>query len=509
LKFIKRMVTDILTNFTVNDIFDFIIIYFLIYFVLLWFRKASSRFLLIGLGFFTILYTCALSFHLYLTALVLKSFFAIILIAMVVIFQEDIRRFIERMAVIGLFQSRYKQLSSITDIEVLISTAAKFARKSIGAIMVIKGKDPLDRHLRGGTLLDGKVSEPLLESIFDTHSNGHDGAVLVEEGRIVKFGCHLPLSTNYHKIEKKGTRHAAALGLAERTDALSIVVSEERGVISVAHDENIRELKSADQLRTVVRRFYEIELEASRKKSLKERLTRNFREKTVALILSTVLWVVFGYFGYHQDKVKKDITVPISYKNLPSELFVQSPKSEKVTVVLEGSERAFFLLKPEELQLSIDMSSAVVGQQKVVIDKEDLTYPSNISVIAFKPEALTVNVIKMVKAELPIVVPVIGNPPGDLALKKAQVKPSSITALIPEYMDVEKLQIKTEDLDLSLIDKTKTVVRKLEFPESIHIVEGQPREVEITIELRKKNTIRPELDNTPEDIQNNNRQREH
>ena len=489
--------------FTIRDIFDFLIIYILIYYVLIWFRKASSRFLLIGLGFFAVLYTFALTFQLYLTALMLKSFFAIMLIALVVIFQEDIRRFIERMAVIGLFKKRDRIKSSIKDIEVLTSTAAKFARKRIGAIIVLPGKDPLDRHLQGGIKLDGRLSEPLLESIFDPHSNGHDGAVLIEYGRVVRFGCHLPLSTNYDKIEKKGTRHTAALGLAEKSDALSIVVSEERGVISVAHDENVRELKSADQLRTVIRRFHEIELEETKDKGWKNKITRNFREKILGLILAAVIWIAFSYFGYHLDKVKKDIYASIIFENLSPELFVQSVLPDKITLQVEGTERAFFLLKHEDLYLKLDMSSATPGQKYVQINKKDLVYPPNISVISLKPKSLTYNVIKMVKADVPIVVPFVGNLPGGLALKNAQVNPSTIKALIPENVKRDKLKITTEDLDLSTIQTTSTVVKKLQFPEPIHVIKGQPEEVEITIELKKKNNslplqITPDTEEKPE-----------
>ena len=102
-------------------------------------------------------------------------------------------------------------------------------------MIVLQGNDPLERHINGGTNLDGIVSEPLLESLFDPHSIGHDGAVIIDGNRVTKFGCHLPLSMNTSKYENIGLRHTAALGLAERSDAICIVVSEERGTISLAY----------------------------------------------------------------------------------------------------------------------------------------------------------------------------------------------------------------------------------------------------------------------------------
>jgi DNA integrity scanning protein DisA with diadenylate cyclase activity len=91
--------------------------------------------------------------------------------------------------------------------------------------MLIRGNDPLERHITGWIPLDGKLSGPLLKSIFDPHSPGHDGAVLVEQDSITRFAAHLPLSKNLMQLSNVGTRHSAALGLAELTDALCIVVS--------------------------------------------------------------------------------------------------------------------------------------------------------------------------------------------------------------------------------------------------------------------------------------------
>ena len=100
--------------------------------------------------------------------------------------------------------------------------------------LIAEGKDPIARHVMGGIELGGKISEPILKSIFDPHSPGHDGAVIVEHDQISLFAAHLPLSKDFQQLANVGTRHSAALGLAELSDALCIAVSEERGTISVA-----------------------------------------------------------------------------------------------------------------------------------------------------------------------------------------------------------------------------------------------------------------------------------
>jgi len=225
-------------SFRIQDFFDIIIISSLIYVNLIWFKHTTSRFVFVGMSLLGGIYIGARLFHLYLTTLVLQSFFTVLIIAVVVIFQEDIRRFFERLATLrSLGRNHRKDYSANSDtVSAIVESVAEFASKRTGALIVIRGNDPLDRQLTGGYRLDGIVTKPLLMSVFDPHSQGHDGAVIIANSRIEKFGCHLPLSTSTEKLGDFGLRHTAALGLSERSDALCIVISEERGTISVAHN---------------------------------------------------------------------------------------------------------------------------------------------------------------------------------------------------------------------------------------------------------------------------------
>ena len=225
----------IIKSIRIQDILDVMIIALMIFALLTWFKTRASRFVLIGIILLGGVYIAARFFQLYLTTIVLQSFFAILLFVLVVIFQEDLRGFFERLAMLGNIGKKFQSLSELKGTaEIIAQTAATLAKKRIGALIVLQGNDPLDRHINGGTSLDGIVSEPLLESLFDPHSIGHDGAVIINGNRITKFGCHLPLSINTSKYGNIGLRHTAALGLSERSDAICIVVSEEKGTISLA-----------------------------------------------------------------------------------------------------------------------------------------------------------------------------------------------------------------------------------------------------------------------------------
>ncbi|MBN1664207.1 MAG: hypothetical protein JW943_11450 [Deltaproteobacteria bacterium] len=134
-----------------QDIFDIAIIAVMVFAILTWFKDRASRFVLIGISLLGIVYLIARFFQLYLTTIALQGFFAILLFVLVVIFQEDLRRFFERLAVWGVFRKKiYDASSRQLSAEIIAGTAAGFARKRIGALMVIQGDDPLDRHLTGG-----------------------------------------------------------------------------------------------------------------------------------------------------------------------------------------------------------------------------------------------------------------------------------------------------------------------------------------------------------------------
>src|SRR5499433_651448 len=213
---------------TFAEVVDIIFVAVLLYTAIVWARQTRAAFVVRGILILGGIYIIARYLDLQMTAWVFQGFFAIFLIMIVVIFQEELRQIFERVAVWSWRSSGNPELQSETA-NMLVRTAADLAKDRIGALMVVSGNNPLARHIVGGIPLDGKISEPLLRSIFDPHSPGHDGAVLIERDRVTRFAAHLPLSKDLRQLAGLGTRHSAALGVAELTDALAIVVSEQRG----------------------------------------------------------------------------------------------------------------------------------------------------------------------------------------------------------------------------------------------------------------------------------------
>src|SRR3989339_307789 len=382
-----------LQNFRFQDILDIAIISIMISALLIWFKDRASRFVFLGITLMGVVYLLARFFQLYLTTLVLQGFFTILLFVLVVIFQEDLRRFFERLAMLGRFRKRVFAVAAFHEsAEIIAQTAADLAHKRVGALIVIQGKDPLDRHLTGGNELAGIISKALLESVFDPHSSGHDGAVLVEGSRVMRFGCHLPLSANASEHGNLGLRHTAALGLSERSDAICIVVSEESGNISLASGEQIRKIANASALRVELEAFFEKNGVHSKQKPFVRWLKENQREKVLAIVLACILWVVFGY---QRETVRREFTVPIEYLNAPMELVLEEPKIAEASVMLLGHAQAFQLFNPKDVKISIDLEKIHPGKQEIFLTGKMVKNASNLSITSISPEKVVVSTSRL------------------------------------------------------------------------------------------------------------------
>lgn len=480
-------VTDSVLTFIrsvrIQDILDIVIIAVMISALLTWFKTRASRFVLIGILLLGGIYLAARFFQLYLTTIVLQSFFAILLFVLVVIFQEDLRGFFERLAMLGNIRKKIQPFSAMQEtVDILVQTAVNLAKKNIGALIVLQGNDPLDRHLNGGNPLDGIVSTPLLESIFDPHSVGHDGAVIIDGSRVTMFGCHLPLSMNTAKYSNIGLRHTAALGLAERSDSLCIVISEERGTISLAQQEELTVIQNTTELHEALENFY-VRNAPVKKSTPASWLKENTREKIIAIILACFLWAVFGY---QRDILRRDFIISIDYKNVPQNWKIDEPQVTEAKVVLQGPAQAFQLFDDRSLKLSLDLSTIAEKKREFNLTKDMLNAPSNLSVVAITPERIRVYATKLVPQTLPVNIVTRNSLPADLSLQKISITPPAVGVLTDSRLRPDQLKIETEPIDLQKISATTSFGVKILLPAGVFFPDGKAPVVNATIRVKKK-----------------------
>ena len=222
------------SHFQWIDVLDILIVAFFIYQLLLIFRGTRAAQILIVLAVLYLTSHASLYIGLHTVNWILQSLLGIWVLMLVIIFQPELRR-----ALISFGKRNFLRILSRGEeahmIDELARSAISLASKRTGAIVVLERETKLDSYIEPGVNLDAFISRRLLESLFFPYSPLHDGAVIVSNGRIVAASCFLPLSLSPEVSRDLGTRHRAAIGITEETDAVAIVTSEETGTISLAH----------------------------------------------------------------------------------------------------------------------------------------------------------------------------------------------------------------------------------------------------------------------------------
>ena len=251
---------NVFKSFRPTDVLDILITSFLVYKLITWAKVTRTGQLVKGLLALVVAYFLADWMQLQTMKYAMQYLFSNGLILLAVIFQPELRTALERVG-----RSRISQLELFSHqeeksadqqwraaISAICEAAPVLSRQKTGALMVIERKSRLGEIIKTGTIIDSVPSMELIGNIFFHNSPLHDGAMILRDGKLYAAGCFLPLSDNYDISKQLGTRHRAALGMSENSDALVIVVSEENGVISVALDGKITRGYDAEMLRELL-----------------------------------------------------------------------------------------------------------------------------------------------------------------------------------------------------------------------------------------------------------------
>ena len=223
---------EAIRDIRVWDVLDILVVSFILYRVFLLIKGTRAVQMMFGLGIILLALIFSRWVGLYTLNWLVQSFMTQIVLVVLVLFQPELRRALAHMGESSLFSS-LSPIESSKFLDEIVKAAVSLANRRIGALIVLERETDLKNIIDMGTPLEAKVSKELLLSIFHPTSPLHDGAVVVQEGRIAAAGCFLPLSMSPAVAKELGTRHRAAIGLTEETDAFVIVVSEETGTISV------------------------------------------------------------------------------------------------------------------------------------------------------------------------------------------------------------------------------------------------------------------------------------
>jgi diadenylate cyclase len=469
-------------NFYLTDLLDIAIIALFIYTLFIFFKKTRTYMIFLGIAIASGLYILSTTLNLYLTFVTLRYFVGVSLILFAIVFQSEIRKYFEFLGLIGSRQMKVGPLApkSPATAEV-IQACVRMAQSKVGALIVVQGKDNLDSFIEGGTPLDGIISEDVILSIFDPHSDGHDGALIIRNDRISRFGAHLPLSTNFKEIGKHGTRHSAGLGLSEHADAMCIIASEEKGRLSVCRDGKLKTLTQFSDLEKELDRFIKNKFTSQSKGRKSNFFQHDLVLKTGSLMLAGVLWF---FTAYQAGITEKSFLVPITLNNMPKDIVIEeyNPKSIRVTVNGRGDA---ILSKVSESDFKVNFDASVLdsGVNKQKINNKDIVLPSNISLVSYEPGSFLLTTKKYYTVQVPVSVRTSGELTEGLEMKSIAVSPDYVEVFVLEETEAPE-KVYTEVIDISSFKEPVIIPVPLVIPEGSKIVNGQ-EEVSVAITIEK------------------------
>lgn len=263
----------------VTDIVEIIILSVGLYHIMLWFKNTRAWTLLKGILVILIGFFIASVFNLTTILWIANKTLSVGIIAVIVVFQPELRKALEQLGkknIVGeifSFDDEKATQEKFSDktINELVKATFELARTKTGALMVIEREINLEEYIRTGINIDSAISNQLLINIFEHNTPLHDGAVIIRGDRIVSATCYLPLSSNMELSKELGTRHRAAVGVSESSDAFTIVVSEETGKVSVTVDGQITRNVDGDNLRRMLIKLQDKVVEEKRFKLLRGR----------------------------------------------------------------------------------------------------------------------------------------------------------------------------------------------------------------------------------------------
>jgi len=404
------------------------------------------------------------------------------LIGLIILFQPEIRRVLEK----TIHLRRRLSLSGTETLPGLLDDLLfSLAKRNWGALVVIPGKDPVNQWISGGLTLDGEPSIPLLTSIFDPNSPGHDGAVIIENNKVAAFGVRLPLSKKEQLEKDLGTRHHAAMGLSEETDALILLVSEERGAVRGFHAARMETLpKRGDVAARVEAHFlesssYKLPIQSGQGK------WRLGLELTVSLLLALFFWstVILS----RTETREMAFTVPIEYKSPPRNLVWTSPKPKEAKVYLEGPIDVLQSMDLTHIRVQVDLSDMVAGKHTVALTNKNVRVWKNLRVVDIDPDTLEIEMSDIHERELFIKPQFVGALPKGLTMAAIKVEPRSVRAFLPASAEeTSPSSLLTTPIFLPSIRENTVVFCKIVAPADVQPADKRWPDVEVNISIVSK-----------------------
>ncbi len=473
---------DFLNSLRWQDFVDILINSYILFRLYVLFRGSRLIRIVPVVSLLWILNIMALYMGLVVTTWAIQGIIAAAAIILIIVFRDEIAT---------VFQARnlksfvwgFPSTKISTPIEILTLSAFELGKKKVGALLVIPGKQSLDEIVQGGIFWDGVISEQMIFSIFWDKNPVHDGAVIIEGERITDVSVLLPLSKRTDLPSRYGTRHRAAIGLCEVSDALVIAVSEERGHVTVVKKSDIKHVKKAEELQEILNRHtgaVKRERGIARWKEVSE-----FAVAALAcFILITGVW-----FGLSRGKeTLKTINVPVEYTDIKSGFDIIEASTNTVDLHLSGSMTLLKSLKPENVKVLLKLGNSHAGHNSVNISLDNIILPPGVNLKKVEPKTVEIVMAGKIERNIPVQVDWSGKIADNLILESVSITPATIkvTGVSPGIETVATIYTEKVLLDRIKSSGTGSIQSGIVlFPSSLKI-DGSIKTVTINYTVRER-----------------------
>ncbi len=370
-----------------QNVVDFVVLSIAFYLVLIWAKQTRAlRFAVMIVGF----HAAALwagHFDLTISSWVLEGASLAVIGLLILLFQAELQHSILRWD--SLVHLRFHApAASRRTYDAIAAAMFAMAHSMIGALIVLTRKDPIGSLVSSGTRIDAEVSKGLLEAIFRKDSPIHDGAAIIVGERIAYAHVVLPLTGRDDIPNQFGTRHRAAMGLAESSDALVLVASEERGEVVVIDRRQVHSMADETALRQTLYNLHP-EQPQSWANRIRMFLFANMRYRLSAVALASLIWGI-SFFG--GGAMVKDVTAPVEFSNVPTGLYISSQNVSSVSVQLRGNS---WLMDSVMLSLTahLDVGRLNAGWHSVRLGADDLKLPPGVTLERVSPQTISLRLV--------------------------------------------------------------------------------------------------------------------
>jgi diadenylate cyclase len=389
-----------------QDIIDVTLNSYILFRLYVLFRGTTTLRVLIVIAFLWFFQRIAAYLGLIITSWAVQGVTAVAALIIIVIFRNEIRSVLQAKNLKAILWGVSPKTIK-TPVEIVVESVYEMARKKIGALIVFPAKEDLKELIQNGVPWRGRISKEMIMSIFWHGNPVHDGAAVIQGDQITDVGVILPLSNRKNIPLYYGTRHRAAAGLAEITDALVIVVSEERGNVLVAKGSDMRVIERKDELVTILQEQVGITTKALD-------YVRKEKIKTGLAAVASVLFIIGVWFSFSRGlETMITLEIPIEYMNRDARVEIIDTSVNKT-------------IRPDQVNVKLDLGKAVIGRNTYTITKKNITLPPGAFLKGVKPSVVEVTLDVPIAKELPVQVDWTGKLPENLILSEARLDPEKL-----------------------------------------------------------------------------------